>query len=74
MRCYCSNEKLRREHSNERRTLISARSMGYDPQTTMALEAKYEGPYQILLVTPSAVSVAKKWIHASHCKWVDAQT
>src|SRR4029434_5544048 len=40
------------------------------------LEAKYEGPYQILLVTPSAIRVANKTkcIHASHCKLVDAPT
>ena len=47
--------------------------MIHKPQR-LALEAKYERPYQILLVTPSAVHVAKKskWIHASHCKLVDA--
>ena len=42
----------------------------------LALEAKYERPYQTLLVTPSTVCVAKKskWLHASHCKLVDAPT
>ena len=49
--------------------------MIHKPQR-IPLEAKYEGPYQILLVTPSAIRVANKtkWIHASHCKLVDAPT
>lgn len=46
--------------------------MVHKPQR-LALEEKYEGPYQILMVTRSAVRVTKKdkWLHASHVKLVD---
>ena len=49
--------------------------MIHKPQR-LAWEAKYEKPYQIILVTPSTVHVAKKskWIHANHCKLFDAPT
>ncbi|KAM4049217.1 uncharacterized protein ACNLHF_007333 [Anomaloglossus baeobatrachus] len=37
------------------------------------LEPRYEGPFQIILVTPTSVKLEGRttWIHASHCRRVD---
>lgn len=37
------------------------------------LEPRYEGPFQVILVTPTSVKLEGRptWIHASHCKRVD---